>query len=204
MINHFPNFVCWKDIYQNYDKSRDTVYLDSISCYVLGLLLGVKGNYFSGPEMAYSLTAKPFETLYFLLAEDVENIKEGNKFVLPFKEDFTDDKGMLEFINSVPVNRKLIIGVSSPKQNVLAKYLFSIRPDLEFYCLGAAVKQTWGFSNGNTILRGTGLQWLEFLIFQPKRTLIKQAKTLYEILRIIFSPARIKLFREFVGKTIQR
>lgn len=204
MINHFPNFVCWKEIYQNYDKSRDTVYLDSISCYVLGLLLGVKGNYFSGPEMAYILTAKPSETLYFLLAEDIEDIKEGNKFVLPFKEDFTDDNGMLEFINSVPVNRKLVIGVSSPKQNVLANYLFSVRPDLEFYCLGAAVKQTWGFEHANTILRGTGLQWIEFLMFQPKRTLLKQAKTLFEILRIICSPARIKLFREFVGNTIQR
>lgn len=204
MIHHFPNFVCWKEIYKIYDANRDVIYLDSVSCYVLGLLLGVKGNYFSGPEMAYILTKNPFETPYFLLAEDIVNIHDSNKFVLPVKEDFTHEKGMLEFIKSVPFNRKLIIGISSPKQNVLAHYLFTIRPDLEIYCLGAAVQQTWGFKNANTRLRGTGLQWIEFLIFQPKRTLLKQAKTLVEILLIICSPARIKFFREFVANTRQR
>jgi hypothetical protein len=203
MINHFPNFVCWKEIYRIYDKSRDNVYLDSISCYVLGLLLGVKGNYLSGPEMAFRLTEKPLGSFYFLLAEEIQDIEKAKKLVLPFKDSFTGDKSVLKFINSVPVNGKVIIGVSSPKQNVLAGYLFSIRSDLEYYCLGAAVKQTWGFKGANTRLRGTGFQWLEFLLFQPKRTLGKQAKTVVEIFLILCSPARIKLFRKFVGVTKQ-
>jgi len=179
------------------------VYIDSVSCYVLGLLFGVKGNYFSGSEMADNLSKKPLQTLYFLLSEDIQGIEKGNKIILPFKDSFTGDKGVLEFIKFVPVNSKVVIGVSSPKQNVLANYLFSIRPDLKFYCLGAAVSQTWGFRNANTRLRGTGFQWIEFLLFQPKRTMGKLANTLVEILRIICSPARLKLFREFVGVTKQ-
>ncbi|MDA9039819.1 hypothetical protein N9H54_01500 [Gammaproteobacteria bacterium] len=201
MINHFPNFVCWKEIYQIYDKSRDTVYLDSISCYVLGLLFGVKGNYFSGPEMAHSLAKKPLGDFHFLLSEEIGDIEKAKKLVLPFKESFIGDKSVLEFINSVPVNGKVILGISSPKQNVLAAYLFSVRSDLEYFCLGAAVKQTWGFNGGNTRLRGTGFQWVEFLLFQPKRTLGKQAKTLVEAFAILCSPTRIKLFREFVAVT---
>lgn len=198
MIHHFPNFVCWKEIYKAYDESRDKVYLDSISCYVLGLFFGVKGNYFSGPEMAHNLAKKSAGDFYFLLSEDIQSIENSKKLVLPFKESFTGDKSTLEFINSVPVNRKIIIGISSPKQNILANYLFSVRSDLEYFCLGAAVKQTWGFKGANTILRGTGFQWLEFLLFQPKRTIKKQAKTLIEAFLILCSLRSIKLYREFV------
>lgn len=201
MINHFPNFVCWKEIYQIYDESRDILYLDSISCFVLGLVVGVNGNYFSGPEMAYKLAKKPLGDFYFLLSEEIEDIEKAKKLVLPFKESFTGDKTVLDFINSVPVNGTVVLGISSPKQNVLANYLFSSRPDLEYFCLGAAVKQTWGVKGGNTRLRGTGLQWLEFLLFQPKRTLGKQAKTLVEAFTMLCSPRRIKLFREFVVAT---
>jgi len=201
MIHHFPNFVCWKEIYKIYDKSRDIVYLDSVSCYVLGVFFGVIGNYFSGPEMAHKLSKKTLEEYYFLLAEEICDIDKTKKLVLPFKSSFIGDKSVLTFINSVPVNGKVILGVSSPKQNVLASYLFTVRPDLEYFCLGAAVKQTWGLKVGNTRLRGTGFQWIEFLIFQPKRTLIKQAKTWAEIVAILSSRRQIKLYRDFVVVT---
>tara|TARA_B100001173_G_scaffold298931_1_gene297004 strand:+ start:328 stop:954 length:627 start_codon:yes stop_codon:yes gene_type:complete len=201
MIHHFPNFVCWKEIYKIYNESRDQVYLDSISCYVLGLLFGIKGNYFSGPEMAYSLAKKPLGDFHFLLSEEIRDIENTKKLVLPFKESFIDDKSVLEFINSIPINGKVILGISSPKQNVLANYLFSVRSDLEYFCLGAAVKQTWGFKGANTRLRGTGFQWVEFLLFQPRRTIEKQAKTIFEAFTILFSPKRIKQFREFVAIT---
>jgi hypothetical protein len=201
MIHHFPNFVCWKEIYKIYDKSRDIVYLDSVSCYVLGVFFGVIGNYFSGPEMAHNLSKKTLEEYHFLLAEEICDIDKTKKLVLPFKSSFIGDKSVLTFINSVPVNGKVILGVSSPKQNVLASYLFTVRPDLEYFCLGAAVKQTWGLKVGNTRLRGTGFQWIEFLIFQPKRTLIKQAITWAEIVAILSSRRQIKLYRNFVVVT---
>jgi hypothetical protein len=201
MVHHFPNLVCWQEIYQIYDKSRDIVYLDGISCYLLGLSIGIKGNYFSGPEMAYSLAKKSLEDVYFLLAEEIDGIEKTKKLVLPFKNSFTDDKSVLGFINSVPVNGKVILGVSSPKQNVLANYLFSIRPDLEYFCLGAAVKQTWSLKGANTRLRGTGLQFLEFLVFQPKRTIPKHLRTWAELIRILCSPSEIRLFRKFVAVT---
>lgn len=201
MIHHFPNLVCWEDIYQIYDKNRDQLYLDSITCYALGILLGVKGNYFSGTEMAHNLSKKSSRDFYFLLSEEICDIEETKKLVLPFKEDFIGDKSVLKFINSIPLNGNIIIGISSPKQNVLANYLYSIRSDLEYLCLGAAVTQTWGPKGGNTRLRGTGFQWVEFLLFQPKRTIKKQMRTLAEIYKILFSNERIRLYKEFVVNT---
>ena len=201
MIKHFPNFVCWREIFDLYDEKRDTLYLDSISCFFMGLLLGIRGSYFPGPEMALSLSKEPLGSLYFLLSDEIKDIDKEKKLILPFKESFNDDKEVLDFVRAIPENGKVVIGVSSPKQNILACYLFSIRPDLEYYCLGAAVKHTWGFKSAKTQLIGTGFQWIEFLVFQPKRTIVKQLKTLSEMISIFCSSKKIKNYREFVKLT---
>ena len=197
MIRHFPNFVCWKEVLELYRKDRDLIFLDGISCYVFGLALGIKGNYFSGPQMAFILKKKTSSN-YFLLASDIKTIEDDKKNILPFKESFVGDEELLEFINKAPKGSNIIIGISSPKQNYLANYLYSIRNDLEYFCLGAAVHQTWGFKYANTRLRGSGFQWLEFLLFQPRRTIGKQFQTWSEMLSILVSPSRIKLYKKFV------
>ena len=152
--------------------------------------------------MAHVLAQDSFEDCYFLLAEDIQSIPENRKIILPFKANFDGYKPVLDFLHSIPKKGLVIVAISSPKQNFFANYLYSVRPELDYFCLGAAVKQTWDL-NANTILRGSGFQWLEFLLFQPKRTLGKQAKTLVEIFLILCSPVRIKLFRKFVAVTKQ-
>lgn len=200
MVNHFPNLVCWKEIFQIYDKNRDIVFLDGISSHFLGLLLGARGNYFSGPQMAHALAQDSFEDCYFFLPEDIQSIPQNRKIILPFRAHFDGYQPILNFLDSVPSTGLVVIGISSPKQNVFANYLYTIRPELDYFCLGAAVKQTWGL-NANTWLRGSGLQWLEFMIFQPRRTIGKITRSIIEALSIIASPTRIRLFRQFVKST---
>ena len=201
MINHFPNFVCWSEVFQQYNPNRDKLYIDSFSCYLIGLLLGLRGNYFSGPQMAYHLNKAGLENFYFLLADEIASIPDKNCFILPFKDSFNDDEDLLNFLSTVPKHASIVLGISSPKQNNLAIYLHDIRPDIEYFCLGAAVKQTWCFTNANTILRGTGLQWLEFFVVQPKRTLQKLSATILEVLRILLSVQKLKSFRSFIIST---
>ena len=201
MIHHFPNFVCWSAIFEAYDGERDLLYLDTLSCLVAGYMIGVKGFYFSGPQMAHSLLGDEASDLYYLLAEDSFRIAASRRYVLPFKESFESDTDVLVFLQSVPRNAKLVIGISSPKQNSLARYLHSIRSDIDYFCLGAAVSQTWATSYGNTALRGTGLQWLEFLYAAPARTLSKLSSTVTGFMRMICSPTERKLYREFVKAT---
>ena len=83
LIHHFPNFVCWKEIFSLYNSDRDIVYLDSILCFLLGLMLGQRGNYFSGPQMAHRLVTKSPSKFYFLLAEDIDLIDKDKKLILP-------------------------------------------------------------------------------------------------------------------------
>ena len=160
--------------------------------------MGQRGNYFSGPQMAHRLISRSSDKLYFLLAEDIESIEEDKKIVLPFKSSFEGDAELLDLLETLPIGVILIIGVSSPKQNILAHYLYTLRPDIEYFCLGAAVKITWGMKHANTRLRGTGFQWLEFLFLHPQRTIMKISSSARESFRVLFSFKNIKLFRKFV------
>lgn len=198
MIHHFPNLVCWEEVFDKYNSSRDILYIDGISCYLFGLMLAARGKYFSGTEMAHTLAKEFHDNCYFLLAEKIESIAEESCLVLKHKDSFEGDGEVLDFIKKIPSGKFLILGISSPKQNTLARYLDTIRPDLDYFCLGAAVKLTWGRNYSNTILRGTGLQWLEFFLFQPGRTFGKLPAYLKETIKIFSSIKKLKLFRSFI------
>jgi len=58
-----------------------------------------------------------------------------------------------------------------------------------------------GGLNANSILRGSGFRWFEFLVFHPRTTIAKMARTIIEALTIIVLPSRSKLFRKFVKIT---
>lgn len=198
MVHHFPNFVCWREIFSAYNRDRDLIYIDSILCFLVGILVGRVGNYFSGPQMAHRLFNESSDQRYFLLAENIEKISVDKKLILPFRSSFEGDLEILSFLEKLPHGSTLVIGVSSPKQNILANYLHSLRPDLRYFCLGAAVHITWDMKHANTKLRGSGFQWIEFLIVHPKRTIGKIATSVLETFVILSSWKSITLFRRFV------
>ena len=198
MIHHFPNFVCWREIFNSYTEDRDLIYIDSILCFLVGILVGKFGHYCSGPQMANRLISESSDRQFFLLSENIKTISADKKLVLPFRSSFEGDAEVLKFIENLPHESSLIIGVSSPKQNILANYLHSIRPDLRYFCLGAAVEITWGRKWTNTKLRGSGFQWIEFLIVNPKRTIGKISNSILEAFLILSSRKSIALFRQFV------
>ena len=199
MIHHFPNFVCWKEIYNSYKDVRDLIYIDSTLCFLLGILFGKRGHFFPGTKMAYFLFNEPPEQQYFLLANNIKIINENKKLILPYKSSFEEDAELLNFIGKLPYESTLIIGVSSPKQNMLAIYLHSIRPDLRYFCLGAAVGITWSNKWFNFNLRGSGFQWVEFLVKQPKRTIIKIYHSTIAAFLVMSATKDIALFREFIN-----
>ena len=149
-IIHFPNLVCGEDIFKDFDILRDSIYLDSFSCYFLGWLVGVKGNYLPGSEMANRLYQESSDLHYFLLSDDITEIPISHKLILPFRDNFNEDNSVKSFVQGLPKNASVIIGISSPKQNKLAILLWNIRPDLTFFCIGAAVSQTWKEKNTNS------------------------------------------------------
>ena len=114
--------------------------------------------------MASILNRRCSESMYFLLASDLGVRSCGGKMILPMRESFDGEEEVKQFILGLPAGVSVVIGISSPKQNKLAILLSTIRPDLEIFCLGAAVEMIM-FQEGRTgLLSGSGFQWLSFLL----------------------------------------
>ena len=101
MINHFPNLVCWEEVFQQYKPKRDRLYIDAFSCHLCGLMLAVKGGYFSGPQLAHRLDQSSFEKCYFLLATEIESIPADKYLVLQYKDSFEGDEDIICFLETI-------------------------------------------------------------------------------------------------------
>ena len=186
---HFINLVCWEK-FDEYWTDGDTVFLESRSICSAAKGVGKGAIRFSGVEMAskflalkrlgdtYRLTAHPSDTAlnYTFNLDMIEDIQS-----------FVVEGPLLEFLLFIPTGKDLLIGISSPKQNILAKKILLIRPDLHIYCLGAALSRYEEDVEGSFALPILNEQeWLKFLIFQPLRTIKKIYFTLRELIRIMF------------------
>ena len=90
---------------------------------------------------------KKFESLktgvradnYYLLAVNRPEIDQSRQFTLPLFKDLKSvdiSSEIMLFLEKVPIKAQLLIGIASPKQNLLAKQIKEIRPDLDIYCFG--------------------------------------------------------------------
>lgn len=177
------------------------MYIDSLSCYLMGWLLGVRGIYQSGPTEAHLMRQQGGANYWFFVSGKINGLSNNSQYALPMAEIIEVTPSILDFLETVPLRATVVIGISSPKQNDFAVKLDKIRPDLDYYCLGAAVEQTWGLRSGNTSLRGTGLQWIEFLALTPRRTVRKLYQTLIEAIMLFSSIQKLRRFRNFVRET---
>ena len=166
-----------------YCSENETYYCDSISLLFLARLFGIKLCYRPGTVVArdFHCRMKNEKVLWLTSSPDII-IAAGHVEVLPqFEESFED----FCTANKILLSRfeTIIIGISSPKQNELAReILFWLgersNTSTDIHCLGAAVDPDISLRSSH--LSGTGVQWAEFLIISPKRTLKKIIITLKE------------------------
>ena len=186
---HFINLVCWEQ-FDEYLTDGDTVFLDSRSICSAAKTVGKSATRFSGVEMASRFKSlKPSRDIYRLTARP-SDAALNYTFNLDMIEDiqsFAVEGSLLEFLLNIPIGKDLLIGISSPKQNILAKKILLVRPDLHVYCLGAALDRYEEEIKASLALPLFNEQeWLKFLISQPLRTINKIYFTLRELIRIMF------------------
>jgi hypothetical protein len=74
---------------------------------------------------------------FYLLASDRSFTQ--NTFILPYWNRLEEITLNQEILSSIKQFKNVIIGISSPKQDLLAELLIKDSPDKNFFCLGAAV-----------------------------------------------------------------
>ena len=190
----FCNLLTWKYIHDNWHDNR-VVYFDSISIYVATrVLTRLNPSVLSGVEFVSRNRGLLSNSLTL---SGSEYKTDGKNLVLPFWKDSVDvNKSDIENLDNY-IGDIVCIGISSPKQEVLADQLIGNYNTICF-CLGAALyNEVTGFARRNNLV------WLALLYRDPRRGLNKIYQTLVEIFKLLFSKRRRREFKYFVAKAIQ-
>ncbi|MDN5249915.1 hypothetical protein QWJ17_00250 [Betaproteobacteria bacterium LSUCC0117] len=192
-IHHYVNLIGWRDILMIMKESEFDVnidhlfYCDTWSLLVIGKLFGHKLIHMPGPRIASNI----------LDLEDVEyltsSVVNARSTVLPF---FSDNFEIRRYAESYQLRgSNLALGISSPKQNLLAYELAKSAikhssPLFNIWCLGAAL-----YMNHR---EESSFYFKIFLVGSPLRTLTKLALYVKESCLIFFGGYRTE-FLEFLS-----
>ena len=114
----------------------------------------------------------------------------SREIALPNWKSFNDIilKGNLE--RAVKEAKYIIIGISSLKQDILARKIHSVNPNASIFCLGAAIYTQPKF-NSESVVNTLGTMFIS----DPQRTFKKLYESLFVFTKCLFAKNdKIKLF----------
>jgi hypothetical protein len=190
-VVHFINIACWYHFFESFknsDTTRSAIFCDSISMRILCGFFGIR-------NLDYRTGSSEIETIYKAMGGKEMTVL--SPFYIPF---FGDDQIVLEkelvdfdyvtsnISGSIAFNHNVFIGISSPKQNLLAMKLAQLRPDLKIYCLGAVIATFKDIEQVDRMSRksNTGFEWLFHLKRDPSRFFNKIRLMSVALLKILF------------------
>jgi hypothetical protein len=178
------------------DILEQTFFVDSLSLRLVCLILGLDKPRVPGSIHLKGLLEDP-QSSVFLTA-----YSSGfeNEIILPFFKTFEDIENynwhsFAKPMGDNPLITKCFLGVSSPKQNLIAQKLQKILPNIDYFCIGA-IADNRVIENG-FILKFLSKYNVEFafhFFLNPRRTVLKLAIMSSFFIKFIFS----KKFRKTI------
>ena len=171
MIYSFVNLVSWEYMFNSKKNIPRKMYVDSLTFWLaIFIASGTSKKKCSGIKYLRTFNKKEDSVIYLVAKEDS---RYKNSYTLPFFHSKTDfDKVDWSFLSNY---KDVVIGISSPKQEMLAEKLYLKYPDKSYYCLGAALYF-------HSIIKPN---FIGFLLQDYKRTKIKISITLKRFTRIL-------------------
>jgi hypothetical protein len=188
-VHHFVNLVSLRYHVENQCESN-VYYVDSISLSVVLKLMRIQHSRRSGVGFYSNET---FDDAFYFLAYD-SGVHE-NYTVVPWLEESAIERYASEFIdnNDIQHFKSVVIGISSPKQDILGRCLTQVFTG-EIYCLGAAIQYRDSMLVDFSDI--VGLTWLLMFLRSPYRTMNKIVKTITQLIPIVVS----KNYRKEINK----
>lgn len=188
MVIHFVNLVGWRSCLYS-AEAGDEVFFDSVSIVWLAWVFGFRIRRRSGVS-----AFREFDGLNCLRLISQESDKRSGQtdLVLDRRDFFHDDiTDIVRFVASK--QQPVLIGISSPTQNVLGRRLdLELGKRQKIVCLGAAMYQG---DKSLIISDRLGLSWLRLGLNNPKRFVVKVLQTAFAILLILSSNKERSEFR---------
>lgn len=195
MRYHFVNLVSWSYFLNDNDTYRK-IHLDSISIVIIARLFGYRISRLSGFEF-YTKYCESDSTIY-LTAYHLPNLEK--QIVLPSWKNISEVK-LDEFLKKeISHFENIVIGISSPKQDLLGVKLAEEFPTKNIYCLGAALYAERRYE----IFDRFFLNWLILLVTKPLRTFNKVILTVKATVLIIFSANYRVNFAHFLRNNFKK
>lgn len=196
MIVNAVNLVGWQQLAKTSSFARSSFYCDSWSLALAFRIVGIT-DYFRLPGSSLANYLKKLDPTdcAFLTPSKLRLGRGSNQYVLP---KLTEEEPDFQKIASLCSGRRfLIIGISSPAQNLLAEKIASHNPEITIFCLGAMIYQ---FSEGKDSLVAMSwlslfrIEFLHHLISSPSRTVQKIKIILIQFWKILSSKSNRKEF----------
>ena len=196
MVSHYIGLVGWRD-FRNLNHSRNSFFIDSILFRFAASFFGCRAKYLPGATFSGSVDALSRKYLY-LVPFEMGHLPLGQQFVLPFfKEDVYLSEELREKLSECSSDAIVLIGISSPKQNLLGD-LIGEATGLRVHCIGAALLDIGtARQEAMDFFSGWGVEWLIRALRQPRRFVTKIGIISKELL-ILLSDSELRSdFRVF-------
>ena len=196
MIYHYVNLVTLRPLLNLYNNSEFDMRLvemnvDSLSLQFFMRCFGVKRKRISGIEKALELKKEiknkniaPGDIL-FILPNSVMKNEVPCAVVAPI----LDSANVSEFTKQLQCQAKhykmIIIGIGGPMHDALGLKLAQNFPEKDIICLGAALDVMFAKKSCNMAkINSLGLNFVYFMITDPKRFIKKIKLTAHELIRV--------------------
>lgn len=187
-IYHYVNLVCWYDVYkllreENFNVDKHIVFCDTVSLRFMSFLFKNKKIVKTGPVEFFK--RMHIKDVFYLSAKNISD----NHIILPI---FDSKEDMKVFAKEFKTNCKnIFIGISSPKQNILANEISKNLNDKNIYCFGGAIYLNKNNANLSKL-------WIRFVKEYPIRTLYKIILTIRNAIIICVNKKHRKNFKHFL------
>lgn len=167
MTYHFANILTWETF------KKETNQIIKIDGFLLQLFLLLSTGKLIKKEsgLIFYHNNKWNENTVYLTRDG--KIGKTKEIMLPQWPSVTDIRINEDLIIKLKGSKQIIIAISSPKQDILAKKIFLHYPEKDIYCLGGAV-YTKLYVKSEFVLNTL----LTMLIYSPKRTVYKLRKSM--------------------------
>lgn len=198
MIHHYVNLVMWQKLYQSRNTSNEVFFCDSITFYYAARILGFQFKRCPGTQIVSELLKlSRTKRMLLLVSEECSFNANVAVHVLPQFDTHVYLEEELRKKIQLQEPEYILIGISSPKQNLFARLIQKEFNDVKIYCLGAALRESIIGSQSSKVTSRLGLEWLRFFFISPARSIVKLVLTLVSIVQLVFNKKYRKDFREF-------
>lgn len=190
MIHSFVNLVSWRYFIRLDEKKSVKINIDSTSLTVCCWLFGVPVKRYSGISHYHGM--QNVESALYLVP--MEKGFHRNEIGLPFWADLESISIDDDVLKRCRKNNCIILGISSPKQDLVARIIQKECPNADIYCLGAAVSSL----SIDTLFDSMALGWFSLAFRNPVRFYSKMSITISEIFKILFDKRTKEEFKSFL------